>query len=101
MTNNEISLVFSYIYAQRVQLERSIDEAQARFRYRNLTETECLELALLKERYNTFLEVTGHIKSLLNLNKKRPVNSCIICGIDIPKDRQVCSKCYKRYKGEC
>ncbi len=99
MTNKEISLVFSYIYSQRVNLERQINDFQSRLRYRNITETECLEFALLKERYNMFLEVTGHIKSLLCLNKKQSVNTCIICGDDIPNNRQVCTVCYNRYKG--
>lgn len=67
LNREEISLVLSYIYNNRLRLEREIEEAQTRIRYRDIGETECIELALLKERYNTFMEITGHILALLKL----------------------------------
>ncbi|NLE04582.1 MAG: hypothetical protein GX638_07255 [Crenarchaeota archaeon] len=98
MNNQEKTLIFMYIYNQRVHMERELSERQARLRCRSISETECIEYALLHERYNTFREVTGHIMALLNMDEKKPVNTCIICGREISKDLQVCSRCYKRYK---
>ena len=68
MKISEISLLYNYILNQRNQLEDELSDSQARLRYRNISETECLELALLKERYNTFIQVTTHIIDLLKLS---------------------------------
>lgn len=100
MKLQEKSLIYSYIYNHRINFERAIEEAQSRIRFRNVSETECIELALLKERYNSFMEFSGHILALLKLNSKPKGNTCIICGSEIPEGRQVCHNCYKRYKGE-
>lgn len=67
MRECEVNLLCAYIYNNRIMYERQIEESQARLRFRDISETECFELALLKERYNTFLEVTGQIQGLLKL----------------------------------
>ena len=98
MNQKEILLVFSYIYNNRIRLEQELQEMQARYRCRELSTTECIELALLKERFSTFLEVTGHIRALLKLGERPKGNTCLICGADIPETRQVCKNCCRRYK---
>ena len=89
-----------YIYNRRVYLERELNECQASLRCSRISVVECFEYALLIERYETFREITGHIRSLLKMDEKKPDNACIICGTEIPRSMQVCSRCYKRYKGD-
>lgn len=100
MNEKERALIMSYLYNFRVSLERSLSEMQSRIQCREVSETECLELALLKERSNTFNEISGHLSALLKLGGRQSGNTCLICGADIPASLQVCKACYKRYKGE-
>ena len=48
-------------------MKREIAEMQAELRCREVGVNDCLELALAKERYNTFMETTKHIRILLKI----------------------------------
>ena len=67
MKQSELSLIYSYIYNNRVRLKNEIREMQTNLRYREIDVIDCLELALAVERYNTFKETTNQIKSLLKM----------------------------------
>lgn len=67
MKQSELSLLYSYIYNNRLMLKNEIRTMQANLRYREIDVIDCLELALAVERYNTFKEITNHIKILLKL----------------------------------
>lgn len=67
MKQSELSLLYSYIYNNRLMLKNEVRTMQANLRYREIDVIDCLELALSVERYNTFKETTNQIKALLKL----------------------------------
>lgn len=67
MKQSELSLLYSYIYNNRLMLKNEVRTMQANLRYREIDVIDCLELALAVERYNTFKETTNQIKNLLKL----------------------------------
>lgn len=67
MKQSELSLLYSYIYNNRLMLKNEVRTMQANLRYREIDVIDCLELALAVERYNTFKETTNQIKALLKL----------------------------------
>lgn len=68
MKQSELSLLYSYIYNNRLMLKNEVRTMQANLRYREIDVIDCLELALAVERYNTFIETTNQIKNLLKLD---------------------------------
>lgn len=68
MKQSELSLLYSYIYNNRLMLKNEVRTMQANLRYREIDVIDCLELALAVERYNTFIETTNQIKILLKLD---------------------------------
>lgn len=68
MKQSELSLLYSYIYNNRLMLKNEVRTMQANLRYREIDVIDCLELALAVERYNTFIETTNQIKSLLKMD---------------------------------
>lgn len=71
MKQSELSLLYSYIYNNRLMLKNEVRTMQANLRYREIDVIDCLELALAVERYNTFKETTNQIKALLNLEVEK------------------------------
>ena len=67
MKQTEFTLLCSYIYNNRQRLEDEISQMQTNLRFRKIDLNDCIELALAKQRLETFVEVTGHIIQLLNL----------------------------------
>lgn len=67
MKQSELSLLYSYIYNNRLILKNEVRTMQANLRYREIDVIDCLELALAVERYNTFKETTNQIKLLLKM----------------------------------
>lgn len=67
MKQSELSLLYSYIYNNRLMLKNEVRTMQANLRYREIDVIDCLELALAVERYNTFKETTNQIKLLLKM----------------------------------
>lgn len=68
MKQSELSLLYSYIYNNRLMLKNEVRTMQANLRYREIDVIDCLELALAVERYNTFIETTNQIKLLLKMD---------------------------------
>ena len=68
MKKSEYNLVCSYILHNKQALEEEISTMQTNLRFRRVDLTDCIELALAKQRLDTFNEVTGHIQALLNMN---------------------------------
>lgn len=66
MKKNETALICQYIYNNRVQMEEEIRELQTRLRFRPLSVGDAVQLICAQQRFETFLEVTNHIKLLLN-----------------------------------
>ena len=71
MKQSELTLLYTYIYNNRVRLKNEIRALQANLRYRDIDVIDCIELAFAIERYNTFVEVTNQIKTLLNLGVEK------------------------------
>lgn len=67
MKQSELSLLYSYIYNNRLMLKNEVRTMQANLRYREIDVIDCLELALAVERYNIFVETTNQIKLLLKM----------------------------------
>ncbi len=68
MKQSELTLLYSYIYNNRLMLKNEVRTMQANLRYREIDVIDCLELAFAVERYNTFIETTNQIKILLKLD---------------------------------
>ena len=64
MKQSELSMLYSYIYNNRLRLKDDIRTLQANLRYRDIDVIDCIELALAVERYNTFKETTNQIRIL-------------------------------------
>lgn len=67
MKQSELTLLYSYIYNNRLMLKNEVRTMQANLRYRDIDVIDCIELALAVERYNTFKETTNQIKLLLKM----------------------------------
>lgn len=71
MRQNEFSLLYSYLYNNKVQYEREVQQLQTNLRYRSIDVTDCIELACALERLNTFNHVSNDIVSLLSIFDKK------------------------------
>lgn len=71
MKKCELSLLYSYILNNRIQLKNDVRTLQTQLRYREIDVVDCIELACAIERYNTFKETTNQIKSLLKLELEK------------------------------
>lgn len=70
MRQNEKDLLASYIYNNYVRLEDQLNTLQNNIRFRKIDVVDCVELLCAKQEFETFKEVTGHIRILLKLNEK-------------------------------
>lgn len=69
MREKETILIYQYIINNHSNLEEELRELQQRFRYRKADINDCIEMMLLKQRLETFKQVTTDIVHLLNLKK--------------------------------
>lgn len=70
MRQNEKDLITRYIYNNYVRLEEQLNILQNNIRFRKVDVADCVEYICAKQEFETFKEVTGHIRILLKLNKK-------------------------------
>lgn len=69
MTQKEIVLLYSYMYNNRVRLEREVRDLQAFVRFREVDESDCMELMFKLIELHTFLEVCEQIRLLLKMKR--------------------------------
>lgn len=69
MKRKELSLLYNYIYNNRYNLEDELKQLQTNLRYRSIDVVDCSELICAMERYNTFMQVSKDIMSLLNMKE--------------------------------
>ena len=70
MKQSEKDLLAAYIYNNYVRLEDQLTTIQNNIRFRKVDVADCIEYICAKQEFETFKEVTGHIRLLLKLNKK-------------------------------
>ena len=70
MRQTEKDLLTAYIYNNYVRLEDQLTTLQNNLRFRKIDVVDCVELLCAKQEFDTFKEVTGHIRLLLKLNEK-------------------------------
>lgn len=70
MRQSEKDLLAAYIYNNYVRLEDQLNTLQNNIRFRKIDVVDCVELLCAKQEFETFKEVTGHIRILLKLNEK-------------------------------
>lgn len=67
MTQKEMTLLCSYVYNNRIQLEHEVHQLQNNIRFRKIDVADCMEMICALQRLETFIEVTNHIMLLLKL----------------------------------
>lgn len=67
MTQKEMTLLCSYVYNNRIQLEHEVHQLQNNIRFRKIDVADCVEMICALQRLETFIEVTNHIMLLLKL----------------------------------
>lgn len=67
MTEKEKTLLQSWLLSEDIRLEEELQQLQARIRYRKIDVVDCIELALLIERYQDFKEFAKTVDRLLHL----------------------------------
>lgn len=70
MRQCEKDLITAYIYNNYVRLEENLNQLQNNIRFRKVDVADCMEYICAKQEFETFKEVTGHIRVLLKLNEK-------------------------------
>ena len=71
MKEKEIAYIYSYLISNEISLEDDMRRARNNLRYRSIDISDCLDLLLLIERYNTFMEISSHIRSILKMFDKK------------------------------
>lgn len=69
MKQSEKDILAAYIYNNYVRLENNLHTLRNNIRYRKIDVTDCMELQLAIQEFETFKEVTKHIQLLLNLKE--------------------------------
>lgn len=67
MRQNEVKLLYSYLYNNQLRYENDVHQLQRNIRYRRIDVVDCMELACALERLNTFAEVSKDIRTLLHI----------------------------------
>lgn len=67
MTQKEMTLLCSYVYNNRIQLEHEVHQLQNNIRFRKIDVADCVEMICALQRLETFIEVTNQIMILLKL----------------------------------
>lgn len=69
MRQSEKDLLASYIYNNYVRLESNIITLQNNIRFRRVDVADCMEYICALQEFETFKEVTKHIRLLLKLDE--------------------------------
>ena len=69
MRQREKDLISAYIYNNYVRLENHVHTLQNNLRFRRIDVVDCIELACALQEFDTFKEVTSHIRALLKINE--------------------------------
>lgn len=69
MIQKEMTLLCSYVYNNRIQLEHEVHQLQNNIRFRKIDVADCVEMICALQRLETFIEVTNQIMILLKLKK--------------------------------
>lgn len=67
MTQSEKDLLAAYIYNNYVRLEDNLITFQNNIRFRKVDVADCMEYICALQEFETFKEITSHIKLLLKL----------------------------------
>lgn len=67
MTEKEKILIQSWLVSEDLRLDEELQQLQARIRYRKIDVVDCIELALLIERYQNFKQFSDTVDKLLHL----------------------------------
>ena len=70
MRQNEKDILTAYIYNNYVRLESNLNTLQNNLRFRKIDVADCMEYICALQEFQTFKEVTGHIRILLKLNER-------------------------------
>lgn len=69
MRQSEKDLLCAYIYNNYVRLEENLHILQNNIRFRRIDVADCMELSCAIQEFETFKEVTKHIRILLKLDE--------------------------------
>ena len=72
MRQKEKDLLNMYIYNNYVRLESQLNTLQNNVRFRRIDVADCMEYICALQEFETFKEVTKHIRLLLKLNERSP-----------------------------
>ena len=72
MRQKEKDLLNMYIYNNYVRLESQLNTLQNNVRVRRIDVADCMEYICALQEFETFKEVTKHIRLLLKLNERSP-----------------------------
>lgn len=67
VTEKERELLKAWLLNEDVRIDEEISELKARLRYRKIDIVDCIELALLINRYQDFKQFASMVERLLNL----------------------------------
>ncbi len=66
---SEKDLISEYLYNNYVRLEEHCQTLQNNLRFRRIDMVDCIELACALQEFETFKEISGHIRVLLKLTE--------------------------------
>ena len=67
MTYKQREMLACYIFNQRDILEKDIEQLQSNLRFRRVSQVDCLELIIAKERLNSFSDFVRDINCILKI----------------------------------
>ena len=70
MRQSEKDLISMYIYNNYVRLESNLNTLQNNIRFRKIDVADCMEYICALQEFETFKEVTKHIRILLKINER-------------------------------
>ena len=69
MKQSEKDLLMMYMYNNYVRLESQVNQLQNNIRFRRVDVADCMEYICALQEFETFKEVTKHIRILLKLDE--------------------------------
>ena len=69
MTQKQRSIYGEYVLNERTRMEKEIEQLQQNIRFRDVSQLDCLELIIAKERYNSFCEFVRHINAIMQVER--------------------------------
>ncbi|MDE7364811.1 MAG: hypothetical protein K2N27_08040 [Ruminococcus sp.] len=69
MNRNELTLLYSYMYNNRVRMEEEVRQLQNNIRFRSISVADCVEMICAIQQLETFRDTAEHIRLLLNLGE--------------------------------